>query len=148
MSVWLIERLNMLSNHLILNSVVGKTIPTWMFGETGRKYISTEMREIKAIQQLRHIGLVEGTSTLLLFFVAMPLKYAAGMPMAVSIVGMIHGILFTLYCIALVRASLVLKRSFGWSAIVFIAAIIPFGPFVLERRLRREQENFRKSVDV
>ena len=113
-----------------------------------KKYLSSEMREIKAIQQLRHIGLVEGTSTLLLFFVAMPLKYAAGMPMAVSIVGMIHGILFTLYCIALVRASLVLKRSFGWSAIVFIAAIIPFGPFVLERRLRREQENFRKSVDV
>ncbi len=139
----------MLSNHLILNSVVGKTILTERLGESRRKkYLSSEMREIKAIQQLRHIGLVEGTSTLLLFFVAMPLKYAAGMPMAVSIVGMIHGILFTVYCIALVRASFVLKRSFGWSAIVFIAAIIPFGPFVLERRLRREQENFRKSVDV
>tara|TARA_Y100001968_G_C19363289_1_gene721014 strand:- start:83 stop:469 length:387 start_codon:yes stop_codon:yes gene_type:complete len=119
-----------------------------MFGETGRKYISTEMREVKAIQQLRHIGLVEGTSTLLLFFVAMPLKYATGMPTAVSIVGMIHGILFTLYCVGLVRVSLVQKRSFGWSTIVFIAAIIPFGPFVLDRGLRREEETLRKSIDA
>ena len=76
--------------------------------------------------QLRHIGLVEGTSTPLLFLVAMPLTFAADMPKAVSIVGMIHGVLFTLYVIALIRAALALKRPFKWSAKVFIAAIIPF----------------------
>ena len=106
------------------------------------------MREIKAIRHLRHIGLIEGTSTLLLFFVAMPLKYAAGMPMTVSIVGMIHGILFTLYCIALIRAALALKRPFGWSTKVFVAAIIPFGPFAIERGLRREEERLRKFIDA
>lgn len=98
------------------------------------------MREIKTIRQFRYIGLVEGTSTLLLFFVAMPLKYFADMPKAVSIVGMIHGVLFILYVIALIRAAVALKRPFGWSAKVFIAAIIPFGPFVIERGLRREEE--------
>tara|TARA_A100001037_G_C14905041_1_gene524621 strand:+ start:369 stop:689 length:321 start_codon:yes stop_codon:yes gene_type:complete len=98
------------------------------------------MREIKTIRQFRYIGLVEGTSTLLLFFVAMPLKYFADMPKAVSIVGMIHGVLFILYVIALIRAAVALKRPFGWSAKVFIAAIIPFGPFVIERGLRREEQ--------
>ena len=98
------------------------------------------MREIKTIRQFRYIGLVEGTSTLLLFFVAMPLKYFADMPKAVSIVGMIHGVLFILYVIALIRAAVALKRPFGWSAKVFTAAIIPFGPFVIERGLRREEQ--------
>ena len=104
------------------------------------------MQEIKTIRQLRHIGLIEGTSTLLLFFVAMPLKYAADMPKAVSIVGMIHVLLFTLYVIALIRAALALKRSFGWSAKVFFAAIIPLGPFVIERGLRREEAELAASV--
>ena len=98
------------------------------------------------MRHLRHIGLVEGTSTLLLFFVAMPLKYAADMAEAVSIVGMIHGVLFILYVIALIRAALAQKRPFGWSAKVFIAAIIPFGPFVIERGLRREETELAASV--
>jgi len=106
------------------------------------------MKEIKAIRQLRHIGLVEGTSTLLLFLVAMPLKYAADMPKAVSIVGMIHGVLFTLYVIALIRAALALKRPFKWSAKVFIAAIIPFGPLVIERGLCREEQALRETAQA
>ena len=106
------------------------------------------MREINSIRQLRHIGLVEGTSTLLLFFVAMPLKYAADMPKAVSIVGMIHGVLFTFYVIALIRAALALKRPFKWSAKVFIAAIIPFGPFVIERGLCREEQALRETAQA
>ena len=106
------------------------------------------MKEIKAIRQLRHIGLVEGTSTLLLFLVAMLLKYAADMPKAVSIVGMIHGVLFTLYVIALIRAALALKRPFKWSAKVFIAAIIPFGPFVIERGLCREEQALRETAQA
>ena len=100
------------------------------------------------MRQLRHIGLVEGTSTLLLFLVAMPLKYAADMPKAVSIVGTIHGVLFTLYVIALIRAALALKRPFKWSAKVFIAAIIPFGPFVIERGLRREEQALRETAQA
>ena len=106
------------------------------------------MREINSIRQLRLIGLVEGTSTLLLFFVAMPLKYDADMPKAVSIVGMIHGVLFTLYVIALIRAALALKRPFNWSAKVFIAAIIPFGPFYIERGLRREEQALRETAQA
>jgi integral membrane protein len=98
------------------------------------------MHSINAIKWLRHTGIAEGISSLLLFFVAMPLKYLTDKPEAVRVVGMIHGILFTLYVLALVRAAFVLQRSWGWSAKIFIAAIIPFGPFMVEPGLRREQE--------
>ena len=44
------------------------------------------------IERVRSVGKVEGLSYLLLLGIAMPLKYMAGMPMAVSIVGLIHGV--------------------------------------------------------
>lgn len=40
------------------------------------------MHSIKAIKWLRHTGIIEGISSLLLFFVAMPLKYLADKPQA------------------------------------------------------------------
>ncbi|HJN80990.1 MAG TPA: DUF3817 domain-containing protein, partial [Phycisphaerales bacterium] len=40
------------------------------------------------------IGIIEGLSTLALFFVAMPMKYWYGMPGAVTLAGTIHGLLF------------------------------------------------------
>ena len=43
---------------------------------------------------LRRFSLVEGISTLVLFLVAMPLKYVLGYPMAVTYVGWVHGVLF------------------------------------------------------
>ena len=39
------------------------------------------------IGRLRAMGFIEGMSLLILLFVAMPLKYWAGYPMAVTIVG-------------------------------------------------------------
>ena len=50
------------------------------------------------IRTLRILGNVEGVSYLLLLGVAMPLKYAFGLPLAVKIVGMAHGVLFLAYC--------------------------------------------------
>ena len=61
----------------------------------------------------------------------MPLKYFAGMPLAVTIVGSIHGALF----IALVVMLLVAVRRVPKLA----AAIVPGGPFLLDRRLARLQ---------
>lgn len=103
------------------------------------------MHSIKAIKWLRHTGIIEGISSLLLFFVAMPLKYLADKPQAVRVIGMIHGLLFVLYVIALARAALVLKRPWNWSAKILIAAIIPFGPFIVEPSLKREQEALSKA---
>ncbi|MEL6611730.1 MAG: DUF3817 domain-containing protein [Bacteroidota bacterium] len=93
-----------------------------------------------SIGRLRLAGLVEGTSFLVLLFIAMPLKYLADQPEAVSIVGWVHGVLFVLFGVAL----LIAMQDEGWSlkkaAVIFIAAVVPFGPFVIDRQLKREQE--------
>ena len=54
------------------------------------------------IRNLRIIGNIEGVSYLILLFIAMPLKYAYDMPMAVKITGMAHGLLFIAYCLLLI----------------------------------------------
>ncbi|HUP40604.1 MAG TPA: DUF3817 domain-containing protein [Vicinamibacterales bacterium] len=49
-----------------------------------------------ALHHFRIAALFEGWSYLVLLFIAMPLKYAAGMPLAVRIVGSVHGFLYSL----------------------------------------------------
>lgn len=97
------------------------------------------MFKIKALKRLRYIGIIEGFSSLLLFFIAMPLKYIFGLPEFVSVIGMIHGVLFTVYLIVTIQSAIVLKRPLNWIFKVFIASIFPFGPFLIEPGLNREQ---------
>ena len=85
---------------------------------------------------LRRVSLCEGVSFLLLLGVAMPLKRYAGMPMAVTVVGWAHGVLFILLGIALVRTWLARSWPLGRLALVFVASLIPFAPFFLDRRMR------------
>lgn len=85
---------------------------------------------------LRWVGLIEGVSFLLLLFVAMPLKYAAGMPEAVSLVGMAHGILFLAYVVMAMHAALNQWISAKMALACVVAAVLPFGPFVVDRRLK------------
>ena len=92
------------------------------------------------IGRLRLAGIVEGVSFLVLLGVAMPLKYFAGMPAAVKVVGWAHGVMFVLFCFALLHAKLAARWSLGRAAGVFVAALLPFGPFVIDRRLAREDE--------
>ncbi|MHA3771134.1 DUF3817 domain-containing protein [Verrucomicrobiota bacterium sgz303538] len=94
---------------------------------------------------LRTVGHVEAISFLVLLGIAMPLKYLAGMPMAVKVVGWAHGVLFVTFGFALLRTMLVAKWSIARAAIVFIAAFLPFGPFVLDRRMTGYDEEFRRN---
>jgi integral membrane protein len=98
-----------------------------------------------SIGRLRAVGLVEGISFLLLLGVAMPLKYFAAMPQAVTLVGWIHGLLFITLCIALSQAHQQAKWTFWQSGVVLIAALLPFGPFVIDRRLRKADEILRTN---
>jgi integral membrane protein len=92
------------------------------------------------VSLLRAAGWAEAVSFLVLLGVAMPLKYAAGRPGAVKIVGWIHGALFIVFCAALLRAHLRGRWTIGRCALVFVAALLPFGPFVVDRRVRRYEE--------
>ena len=89
------------------------------------------------ISVLRRFSTVEGISTLVLFLVAMPLKYLADMPLAVRIVGMGHGVLFIAYCILLALCMRRFKWSIGFGIYLFVATLIPFGTFVTDRRLKQ-----------
>jgi integral membrane protein len=91
-----------------------------------------------AIEQLRRVGKIEGASFLILLGVAMPLKYLAHLPLAVKIVGWVHGVLFIWFVITLWRARARAHLSVAQTLAVFIAALLPFGPFLIDRRLERE----------
>jgi len=82
------------------------------------------------------IGAAEAVSFIVLLGIAMPLKYLAGMPKAVSVVGMAHGVLFIAY-LYLVHEC---RQAFGWSlktaALGAIASVLPFGPFIFDRYLK------------
>ncbi len=92
------------------------------------------------IRRLRVIGFIEGTSMLVLLFIAMPLKYFADSPLAVKYVGWVHGILFMLFMAAAFHAFLHYKWPFKRLVYAFIAAFLPFGTFVWDRWLKRQEE--------
>jgi integral membrane protein len=95
------------------------------------------------IGRLRAIGLTEAISFIVLLGIAMPLKYFAGLPQAVTAVGWIHGLLFIAFCIALTQAHQEAKWTVRRTGGVLIAALLPFGPLVIDGRLRKEDEALR-----
>jgi len=99
------------------------------------------------IGRLRVVGILEAVSYLALLGIAMPLKYLADMPLAVRIVGSVHGFLFVVLCIVLLQAALEVGWSFKRAAGIFVAALLPFGPFIIDRRLAREDAERRESTD-
>ncbi|MCR9244249.1 MAG: DUF3817 domain-containing protein [bacterium] len=82
---------------------------------------------------LRKVNIAEAISYVLLVGIAMPLKYIWDEPMAVKILGWIHGLLFAVFGLALVRvlfdARWPLTRVIG----VFLASLLPVLPFFIDR---------------
>lgn len=92
----------------------------------------------KSINRFRYVALAEGISYLILLGIAMPLKYFAGMPKAVSYTGMLHGILFVAFIVFAFEVMGMMKKSFLWLIKAMIASIIPFGTFWLDRELNND----------
>lgn len=96
--------------------------------------------------RLRLTGIIEGLSFIILLTVAMPLKYLAGEPEMVRIVGMAHGLLFVLY----IALTVVAKFQYAWSwnrmLLLWVASVVPFGTFYADYKLlRREQESMSEA---
>ena len=89
------------------------------------------------IGRLRTMGFIEGMSLLILLFIAMPLKYWAGLPLAVTIVGSVHGGVFLLFFLVLGFSTFSVKLALELSAAGFVAAFVPFGNFLYDRGLRK-----------
>ena len=92
------------------------------------------------INHLRWVMLVEGISCIVLFFIAMPLKYIWGMNMAVSIAGGLHGFLFCWACLALLIVHLDRTWYLAHSAKYLIAIIPPGGMLLTEKWIKRDIE--------
>jgi integral membrane protein len=92
------------------------------------------------LSRFRVIGILEGISFLVLLGIAMPLKYLAGWPHAVKVVGWAHGVLFIAYIIALIAVTFDRRWSITRVIVAFIASLVPFGTFWLESRLKQEDE--------
>jgi integral membrane protein len=91
-----------------------------------------------AIERLRRVGKLEAVSFLVLLGIAMPLKYIAHWPVGVKVVGSAHGALFVWFVISLWRAWRHAQLTWGQTFGIFVAALVPFGPFFIDRRLSRE----------
>lgn len=89
------------------------------------------------IGRFRVMGLIEGASLLILLFIAMPLKYIAGIPEAVSVVGALHGFFFILYLGFIAYTTIKVRWAFKWIFGSVLVAFIPFGNLVLDSRIRK-----------
>ena len=91
------------------------------------------------VGRLRVIAFIEGVSYLVLLGVAMPLKYFAGIPEAVKTVAWAHGVLFVLYLLAVAEVFFKRRWPFMRGVWAAAAAFVPFGTFLLDAGLRREE---------
>lgn len=96
--------------------------------------------------RFRLAAISEGISFIVLLFIAMPLKYVGGMPEAVTYVGWVHGLLFVLYILALITVSISLNWKFKKILVAFLASLLPFGTFILDKSLQKEEKLLRKQV--
>lgn len=92
---------------------------------------------LRQLRTLRLASLGEGATLLLLLLVAVPLKRLAEWPTGVSIMGPIHGAAFLLY------AALVLRHTGGLlgmrdTAVLLVAALVPFGAFFVSGIFKRK----------
>lgn len=90
------------------------------------------------IGQFRIVAKIEGVSFLTLLFIAMPLKYMMGYPIATKVAGMAHGLLFMLFIYQLLEAMKDVPFSKKDAAMYFILSLIPFGSFYTEKLCTRK----------
>lgn len=95
-----------------------------------------------AVQWLRVVAIAEAVSYLCLL-AAVVAKRVFDQPAGVSAIGPIHGVVFLAYFALVVFV----REERGWSPrdtlAALVAAVIPFGGYVVERRLLREPADAR-----
>ena len=102
---------------------------------------------LNRLRTLQLVGYAEATSFLLLLGVAMPLKYLAGWPLGVTVVGMAHGVLWILYLMAAGWAGTAYR--WGWREFLGagLASVLPGGPFVFDAWVIRRATSTPEQAD-
>lgn len=86
------------------------------------------------------IAIAEGISFLVLLGIAMPLKYFADLPMAVRIVGSLHGVLFVAFGVLAWEVKSQYKKDWRWFFKAGIASFLPFGTFYMDKEWKEEEK--------
>jgi len=94
---------------------------------------------LKKVNNFRVIAFIEGVSFLVLLFVAMPMKYMYGIPVATKIMGSLHGILFILFCVSLYTTAMNHRWMYRFRTLVFLSSLLPFGMVWLDKKLQNPE---------
>jgi integral membrane protein len=92
-------------------------------------------------KNLIRIGHIEGVSYLLLLLIAMPLKYAFGIPEGVRYIGMAHGVLFVWFMLLIALAFFNKSITFKIAFVLVVISFVPFGTFYIERILNKSKKS-------
>ena len=90
------------------------------------------------LQKFRLINKIEGISFIILLFIAMPMKYSFGYPMATKVVGMLHGLLVFAFIYQIIEAKKEAGFNLKESALYSVLSLIPFGSFYTDKLLARK----------
>ena len=91
------------------------------------------MSRKKRLKEFRIIAIIEGLS-FLAFGITMPLKYIYEITEPNYFIGMLHGLIFLLYCLWLLIPTLKKYCSLQKGILFFIASLVPFGTFFIDYR--------------
>ncbi|MES2982395.1 MAG: DUF3817 domain-containing protein [Verrucomicrobiota bacterium] len=96
-----------------------------------------------SLKLLRYVSLLEGISFLVLLYAAIYQKRMMGDKDAIAVPGMIHGVLFVMFCFLLLQVWIERGWSFKKAAFAFLCSLLPFAPFYLERKLKQEEAGYK-----
>ncbi len=103
------------------------------------------MNFTSVLGRLRLIGLIEGISYIILAVLSIgtrlwdwPVEYRKQ-------VGMLHGLLFVLYCLAVLHAWIDRKWPFRRAFVAGLVSLLPIGTFVFDASLQKEQAEMAKK---
>ncbi|HQR74212.1 MAG TPA: DUF3817 domain-containing protein [Sulfurovum sp.] len=93
------------------------------------------------LKKFRLVNKIEGISFIILLFIAMPIKYMFGYPLAVKIVGMLHGLLVFAFIYQIFEAKK--EAGFSWKETAFytLLSLVPFGSFYTDKELAKKMTN-------
>jgi integral membrane protein len=91
-----------------------------------------------ALTRYRVMAYVVGVWLVVLVFVGMPLKYLAGEPLVVQIVGPVHGFLYIVYLVTALDVAIKRRYALPRTALMLLGGVLPFLSFVVERTVTRD----------
>lgn len=90
------------------------------------------------LKLFKTVAILEGISSIFLFFVAVPLKYVFDNKEFMRPIGMAHGVLFSIFIVVAGYFAISEKWNFKKSLVVFVCSIIPCGTFYVDKKYLKD----------